>query len=247
MKLRNPWLIRIAAAVVAAGLWCWLRTLRFRRCGLDGRHHPTDPREQQVLYVFWHESIFGTLCAPGRLKALISQHADGELIARACHWLGLGTVRGSSTRGGSKAMQSLVRAVGSEANLAITPDGPRGPRRKMQPGAIWLASATGLPIVLIGIGYARAWRLNSWDQFGVPVPGSGVTAVLSQPIYVPADLGRDDLERWRLHLERELNRMNEFAEDWAGRIRQEGSRAAPPECTLVHPPRQTETTVQRAA
>lgn len=144
-------------------------------------------------------------------------------------------------------MQSLVRAVGSEANLAITPDGPRGPRRKMQPGAIWLASATGLPIVLIGIGYARAWRLNSWDQFGVPVPGSGVTAVLSQPIYVPADLGRDDLERWRLHLERELNRMNEFAEDWAGRIRQEGSRAAPPECTLVHPPRQTETTVQRAA
>lgn len=235
MKLRHPLLIRILAAVVAACLWCWLRTLRFRRCGLDGQHHPTDPCEQQVLYTFWHESILGTLCAPGQLKVLISQHADGEIIAQACHWLGLGTVRGSSTRGGRQALQTLLRSVGSAANLAITPDGPRGPRRQLQPGAIWIASATGLPIVLIGIGFGRAWRLKSWDRLGLPAPGSWVTAVLSQPIYVPPSLDHEALEQWRQHLEQELNRMNELADDWAMRLRLQGPGAEPPERTAAPP------------
>lgn len=210
--------------------------MRFRQFGVDGRTHPTDAREQQVLYAFWHDGIFGTLCPPGTcrgLKALISQHADGEWIAQVCQWLGLGVVRGSTTRGGRQAVLSMLRSVGGEANLAITPDGPRGPRREMQPGAVWIASSSGLPIVLIGVGYARAWRANSWDRFGIPVPGSRVTAVFSQPIQVPADLDRDGLEQWRAHLERELTHLNDVAEDWAVRLHNEGSRAALPAAVLV--------------
>jgi lysophospholipid acyltransferase (LPLAT)-like uncharacterized protein len=237
MKIRNRLLIRFLAAIAAAVLWCWLRTLRRWQFGSDGLSHPIDPTEKQFLYLFWHESIFGTLYEPGKLKVLISQHADGEWIARVCNWLGLDVVRGSTTRGGRRAVQALMRSVGNTANLAITPDGPRGPRRKMQPGAVWIASTTGIPIVLAGIGYSRAWRMNSWDQFGLPVPGSGITQVCSQPIYVPADLDRDGLERWREHLERELTGLNEVAEAWAVRIRQHGARATPPETTFVPLPK----------
>jgi lysophospholipid acyltransferase (LPLAT)-like uncharacterized protein len=233
MKLRNPLLIRILSAAFAAGFWCWLRTLNFRRFGLDGRSHPTDPREQQVLYVFWHEGIFGTLCTPGRLQVLISQHTDGEWIAQVCSWLGLDVVRGSTTRGGRQAVRTMLRTEAGAANLAITPDGPRGPRRQMQPGALWIASATGIPIVLIGVGWVRAWRMNSWDQFAIPVPGSSVTGVFSQPIHIPENLDRDDLERWQTHLERELTRLSDLADSWAARIRELGAKAEPPARELV--------------
>lgn len=250
MKLRNPLLIRILAAIAAAGIWCWIQTLRFRQFGLDGRTHPTNAREKQVLYAFWHDGIFGTLCPPGTcrgLKALISQHADGEFIAQVCQWLGLGVVRGSTTRGGRQAVHVMLREAGGDANLAITPDGPRGPRREMQPGAVWIASSSGLPIVLIGVGYARAWRANSWDRFGLPVPGSRVTAVFSQPIHIPADLDRDGLEQWRSHLERELTRINDVAEAWAARMQSEGSRAPLPEAVFVPPPDFAQTPRAKAA
>lgn len=247
MKIRNRLLIRFLSGFAAAAIWCWLRTLRRYRISLGGPSHPVDPAEQQVLYAFWHESIFGTLYEPGKLKVLISQHADGEWIARICNWLGLDVVRGSTTRGGRQAVQNLVRSVGSTANLAITPDGPRGPRRQMQPGAVWLASTTGIPIVLIGIGYPRAWRLTSWDKFGVPVPGSSIAQVFSQPIPIPPNLDSDDLELWRVHLEGQLTRLNEQADDWAQQIRQEGSRAKPPEATLVPLPGEVQPAAKRAA
>lgn len=233
MKLRNRLLIRILSAVFAAGFWCWLRTLNFRRFGVDGLNHPTNPQEHQVLYAFWHEGIVGTICTPGRLRVLISQHADGEWIAQVCSWLGLDVVRGSTTRGGRQAVRTMLRTAAGAANLAITPDGPRGPRRQMQPGAIWIASATGIPIVLIGVGWVRAWRMNSWDRFGIPVPGSSITGVFSQPIQIPENLDSDEFEQWQSHLERELNRLNDLADSWAARIRADGSRAEPPPRELV--------------
>ena len=160
MKLRNPILIRMVAAALALVIWCWMRTTRLRIGSLDGRPHPADPASEQYFYAFWHEGLLAPLKTRIKVKILISQHADGEIIAQVCHWLGFGTVRGSTTRGGCEAIQSLVRESHSKTHLGITPDGPKGPRRKLQMGIIFVASLTGLPIVLAGIGFTRAWRLK---------------------------------------------------------------------------------------
>ncbi|WP_254511148.1 lysophospholipid acyltransferase family protein [Anatilimnocola floriformis] len=229
MKLRNRWLIKFLSAGVAALVWCWLRTMRFSRFSVDGRHHPSNPASEQYLYALWHEAHLGPLCDPGQCKVLISQHADGEWIAQVCQWLGLGVIRGSTTRGGCQAVHSMIQECGSNNNIVVTPDGPRGPRRQMQSGAVWVSSTTGIPVVLLGIGYSRAWRANSWDRFAVPVPGSHICAVASAPVCIPPDLDRAGLEHWRLHLEAELERVSGLAEEWAARVRVQGRNAAPPE------------------
>jgi lysophospholipid acyltransferase (LPLAT)-like uncharacterized protein len=228
MKLRSVWLIRFLAAGIALVAWCWLRTLRLQRFSVDGRHHPADANREQYLYAFWHEGVLGPLCDPGKIKVLISQHADGEWIAQICQWLGLGVIRGSTTRGGCGAIQEMIGQNGAQTHLGITPDGPRGPRRQMQPGAVWVASTTGIPVVLLGVGFAHAWRASSWDRLAIPVPGSTLCAVLSQPMQIPSDLDRAGLDHWRKQLEDELQRMNAIADAWAERIRREGRHAAGP-------------------
>ncbi|MFN0016992.1 MAG: lysophospholipid acyltransferase family protein [Pirellulaceae bacterium] len=213
MKLRSPLLIRLVAAVAAFVIWCWVSTLRTRITSLDGRQHPVDPGQSQYLYAFWHEGLLAPLTTRVKIAMLISQHADGEMIAQICRWLGFGVVRGSTTRGGCAALQNLLRAGQSNTtHLGITPDGPRGPRRILQMGTVWVASATGLPIVLLGIGFARAWRARSWDRFAIPVPGSTAYGILSEPIHVPPDLDRAGLERWRLYVEQRLLQVTELAE-----------------------------------
>ena len=228
MKLRSRWLIKFLSAGVAALAWCWLRTLGFSRFSLDGRHHPSDPVGEQFIYAFWHEGQLGPLCDPGKCKVLISQHADGEWIAQVCQWLGLGVIRGSSTRGGCQAVHTMIKESGGSKNICITPDGPRGPRRQMQSGAVWVSSTTGIPVVLLGIGYSRAWRANSWDRFAVPVPFSHVCAVVSAPVHIPTDLDREGLEHWRQHLETLLEHVNDQADEWAARVREQGRKAEPP-------------------
>ncbi|WP_425618972.1 lysophospholipid acyltransferase family protein [Anatilimnocola sp. NA78] len=243
MKLRSPLLIRVFAAGLALVIGCWSRTLRVRIASADGRQHPVDPVHGQYFYAFWHEGLLGPLTTACRIKMLISQHADGELIAQACEWLGVGVIRGSTSRGGCEAIQSLINESQSQTHLGITPDGPRGPRRKLQMGMIWVASVTGLPIVLLGIGFSHAWRLRSWDRFAVPKPGSTVCGVLSEPILIPPDLDRAGLERWRLFTESKLLEMTNQAEAWAERIADQGSAAAPP--TFAQPT--TEYLLQKSA
>lgn len=217
MKLRNKKVIR---AVAWAGSWLvrgWIGTLRHE-------YHPVgpnvDPRRPEIagryLYAFWHENLLLPAYTYGRpdIHILISQHADGELIAETCRHLHFSVVRGSTTRGGVEALRQMVR-LGSDAHLAITPDGPRGPRRQVQVGAVYLAARTGLPIVPIGIGYARAWRMSSWDRFAVPKPFTFGTVVTTPPIFVPPESDRDALERQRLHMEQNLNHASELAERWA--------------------------------
>jgi lysophospholipid acyltransferase (LPLAT)-like uncharacterized protein len=213
MKLRSPFLIRCVAAVAAFVIWCWISTFRIRISSLDGREHPVDPSQSQFLYAFWHEGLLAPLTTRIKVRMLISQHADGEMIAQICQWLGFGVVRGSTTRGGCAALQNLSRAGQSNAtHLGITPDGPKGPRRKLQMGVVWVASITGIPVVVTGIGFASAWRARSWDRFAIPVPGSTIHGVLSEPIHVPPDLDRPGLEFWRHYLEERLLHVTALAE-----------------------------------
>jgi lysophospholipid acyltransferase (LPLAT)-like uncharacterized protein len=112
------------------------------------------------------------------------------------------------------ALRQMLR-LAAAAHLAVTPDGPRGPRRHVQPGVAYLAARTGLPIVPVGMGYRSCWRMKSWDRFVVPKLGSRATCITGTPICVPAEVGRDGLEHYRLLLEQELNRLNDLAQAWA--------------------------------
>jgi len=207
--------------------------MRVRVVAADGQQHPADPSERQFIYVFWHEGLLAPLVTRPKIRVLISQHTDGELIAQIVERLGIGVIRGSTARGGCQALLEMIRAAGGNTHLGITPDGPRGPRRELKPGAVMIASQTGLPIVATGIGFVRAWRFGSWDRFALPVPFSMMVGVMSEPIFVPGDLDRNGLDQWVKIVEGELLRMTALAEDWAERIRKEGSRAAEP---VIVPP-----------
>jgi lysophospholipid acyltransferase (LPLAT)-like uncharacterized protein len=227
MKLRHPLVIRTVAFLAALLIRLWMSTLRLRVVSSDGQEHPVDPAAARYLYAFWHEALLAPLVKRPKARVLISQHADGELIAQVCQFVGIGVVRGSTARGGSQALMEMIRG-GNNEHLAITPDGPRGPRRELKTGIVMVASQTGMPIVPIGIGFTHAWRAASWDQFAVPVPFTTLVGVISEPIHVPADLDRGGMQHYKQLVQQTLQQLTEQAEDWASRLRTEGRRAAPP-------------------
>jgi lysophospholipid acyltransferase (LPLAT)-like uncharacterized protein len=214
MKLRHPWLLRLFGLVGATVIRAWMNTVRYRAHVLDGTIHPADPRGQRFIYAFWHESVLIPTVFKTRVRVLISQHADGELIAQVCRHLRLGTVRGSTTRGAVPALMAMKRAS-RDSHLAVTPDGPKGPRRRVQMGLIFLASMTGLPVVPVGVGFGRAWRARSWDRFAVPWPWSTVYGVAPAPIVVPPKLDRAGLEHHRRLVEDRFLAVTAAAERWA--------------------------------
>jgi lysophospholipid acyltransferase (LPLAT)-like uncharacterized protein len=135
-----------------------------------------------------------------------------------CRHLRLGVVRGSTTRGGVRAVREILDLDG-RYNIVVTPDGPRGPRRQVERGLPFLASRTKMAVVPAGFAYHRCWRLPSWDRFAVPYPGSPAVGVIGAPIEVPPDAGRSELERYRLAIESALLEVTEQAEGWAARER----------------------------
>ena len=228
MKLRSPLLIRVCAALLGAFVWCWMSTIRVRYWSTDGRQHPVDAAGERFIYAFWHDSLLAPMTTRTKIEMLISQHADGELVARICQWIGFGVVRGSSTRGGYEALVNMISKSDPNAHLGVTPDGPKGPRHVVQQGMIYVASRTGVPIVACGYGFTHVRRLNSWDRFAVPRPFSRVVGVVCDPIRVPPDLSRAELEQWRVIVENAFLRATAQADDWALRIRQFGPQAPPP-------------------
>lgn len=228
MQLRHPLAIRVVATIVAVLIRVWLWTTRVRIVTGDGLPHPIDPATQRFIYAFWHEAMLGPIAVRPKARVLISQHRDGELIAQVCQRLGMGAIRGSTARGGSQALLEMIRGDADGAHLAITPDGPRGPRRELKPGVVMVASQSGLAIVPVGVGFTRAWRAGSWDRFAVPIPFSTLVGVIGSPIEVPKHLDRPAMQHFQQLVEKQLCELTEQAEDWALRLRTEGPRAKPP-------------------
>ena len=145
---------------------------------------------------------------------LLSQHQDAEILSYAARHFGFGLVRGSSTRGGATALRKLFQES-KAMHLAITPDGPIGPRRQLSIGPVFLASRLGMPLVAIGFGYNRPKRVNSWDKFALPRPFSRARVVAGPELRVPQNLDRNGLEHFRLKTEQLLTRLTSEAEAWA--------------------------------
>ena len=124
------------------------------------------------------------------MSVLISEHGDGEIIARVAMDLGYRTVRGSTSRGAARALLGLVRELQDGHDLAITPDGPRGPAKSYAPGTLIVAQRSGAPIVPVVVSTNWAWRLKSWDGFVIPRPFARVTVAYGEPIFINADDAR---------------------------------------------------------
>jgi lysophospholipid acyltransferase (LPLAT)-like uncharacterized protein len=184
------------------------RTLRWR---VEGQQHMDAilAAGHQPIMAFWHGRILpATLRFRNRnIIVITSENFDGEWIARIIERFGYGTARGSSSRGGLKALLKLVRDMEAGKPTGFTIDGPRGPARVAQPGALWLAKATGNPVLPFHLESSSHWTMRSWDKTQVPKPFATVAVVMGEPLYVPRATTAAELEAARGELERRLTML----------------------------------------
>ncbi len=191
----------------------YLRSLRVHMTyEIPEYHHALSQKD--CIYCSWHENIFlsSYIGAFGGTNVLVSESSDGNFVSRILESLGYRTVRGSTTRGAVRAVRRLLRS-GQSGHLAITPDGPRGPRRSFQQGAVYLASRTGMPIVPVGFAFDQPWRFSSWDRMALPRPFSRAVCYGGTPVEVPRDCNAAGLAHFRNAAAETLNRVTDRAED----------------------------------
>jgi lysophospholipid acyltransferase (LPLAT)-like uncharacterized protein len=139
---------------------------------------------QWVILAFWHNRQIGFLRLASLLRptsVLVSRHGDGEIITRIMARFGIGAVRGSSTRGGTAALRQMIAAT-RQSHIAITPDGPVGPRYEVKDGIISLAALSGQPVFWVSWSSDRVWIFNSWDRFMLPKPFATLRYKASGPL-----------------------------------------------------------------
>ena len=212
--------IQVAAiAAIGAPLVALLGlTLRLR---IDGQEHldaAGGPGQPYVL-AFWHGRILPmTFFFRDRgIVAIASENFDGEWIARILARFGYGAARGSSSRHAGAATRQLVRDVRAGRPVAFTLDGPRGPARKAKPGAVWLAGATGAPLLPCHIEADRSWELSSWDRAQIPKPFSRVHLAVGPPITIARGLSDREQAQACRDLEAVLEGLRRRACQLAGR------------------------------
>ena len=170
------------------------------------------------IFAVWHGRFFFPLYCRRNLGiyVLVSEHRDGSLVASSLNSGGSRVVRGSTTRGGAKALVQLIRLLRQREKVAFTPDGPRGPRWKFQPGAVYLAAKTGLPIVPLAGSARHAHYFRSWDSFQLPLPFSRGVLNIGEPYYVTGGLDDANIEFHRAELERRMIDLSREADRLVG-------------------------------
>jgi lysophospholipid acyltransferase (LPLAT)-like uncharacterized protein len=201
---------RKAAAIAAVGAPAIRALGSTYRWRVDGFSHYESivASGRQPIFAFWHGRILpATLFWKNRgIVVITSQNFDGEWIAGIIRRFGYGTARGSTSRGGARALVQLRRHLAGGRPAAFTIDGPRGPARVAQAGAVFLSAATGHPLLPFHIESSGFWTMNSWDQTQVPRPFSTVAVAIAEPMHVP-DTTDTAVESARLALERTLGEL----------------------------------------
>jgi lysophospholipid acyltransferase (LPLAT)-like uncharacterized protein len=189
-------------------------TARLRREG-EGPLDALRAEGRPVVFAFWHGHQLPLLHYHRNqgIITLVSRHRDGEHVARVLDRAGFGTVRGSSTRGGARGLRGLIRSARAGHDVAITPDGPQGPRRTFKPGALLVSRLTGHPIIPVAAGISRVWRLGSWDGFLVPKPFANIRIAYGAPVFVPRKEEDGPTEEYARRIEVELNRLSALVGD----------------------------------
>ena len=186
------------------------------RIRVIGRHHLERLRAEGRPFIIctWHGKILIPIFIHRfeKVHGMVSQHADGEMIAQTIQRLGYATVRGSSSRGGSRAMIAMIRALRNGGVGAIMPDGPKGPRHLFKPGAIVIAQKAGAYLLPLTFACSRCWRLKSWDRFTIPVPFSKAVVIYGEPIRLSPAAPRESLEAVRKQVEDRMIAIEQQAE-----------------------------------
>ncbi len=170
------------------------------------------------VYVTWHQRLLNLFFLKYRrpVTIMISRSKDGDLVAAVSEKLGFGTVRGSSSRGGVTAMFQLIDKIkkNPETAAGMLGDGPRGPARRLKPGTLKIAQATGVPIIPFAYSAKRHKLFASWDRFMMPFPFSPLVVIFGDPITIPASAGSDELEILRRQVEESLNDLTCRCDEW---------------------------------
>lgn len=211
----------------AAIVRLWGSTLRIEWLGRENIDAVAAERDL-VIWTFWHRHLL-TLTYTHRKRGavvLVSRHKDGEIISQILCQLGYGVARGSTTRGGARALIEMVRAGREMHPLAVTPDGPRGPRGELQSGVLHIAQRSGRPIVPLACEGLRTSELDSWDRFQIPHPFTRIAVAVGSPIRIPQGIPAEAIERdWGPQVARAIDECEERVAAWrrgclgAGRAR----------------------------
>ncbi len=215
MKIRSPLLNKLIAKLAVFSMRALFATCRtevvFKSPDSSCYDDPVD--DQRYAYCLWHDGI--TLASfarrPRECAILVSRHNDGSLLANALKSLGMKPIRGSSSKGGARAARQVIEET-RELHFTITPDGPRGPRREVKDGIVFLASKTQHPVVPTYALATREWHIKgSWTDMALPKPFAKCFLFGGEPIQVPSKLTREQLVEYRERLQAEMDRLELIA------------------------------------
>ena len=160
-------------------------------------HHPKIDTKEPFVVAFWHGELlmqpynYKKIKPNGKVSAMISEHKDGEAITRTVEYLGIDSIRGSSTRGGAKALIGAIKELKAGDDIAITPDGPKGPRHSVADGIVAISQKTNARILIFNCRASKYWQFNSWDKFIVPKPFGKLEFFIQEPLDI-SSLGKDE-------------------------------------------------------
>ncbi len=215
MKRVKHWLYLGLIVAGTALLRVLFRTVRVQHYCVEPDATPYSRPRGSVRYAFpfWHDQIALAIFSSRtwNLSGLISRHRDGGYVADAARIAGIRPVRGSSSRGGATAVAELLRLP--TLHFAMTPDGPRGPRRTLKDGVIFIASRSGRPLVPSGMACSNAWEIRgSWTTLTIPKPFSRTVLIAGTPVSIPEDAEREELAEYMKCLAEEMHRLEQLAE-----------------------------------
>jgi lysophospholipid acyltransferase (LPLAT)-like uncharacterized protein len=210
--LRQRFLLSLISNAVFLAIRFIGPTLRIAVSFEDGA--PDNLESRPIIGAFWHRCVFTATYAWQNLnlRVMTSRSFDGEYIARIIEKFGFVAVRGSSSRGGSRALLEMKREIDAGWAVAFTIDGPRGPIYVAKPGPVWLARSTGAPIIPFFIALENAWVLKTWDRFMIPKPFSRALMRVSRNVVIPSEAGDAGMDAFHKEMQAALDRAREFAE-----------------------------------
>jgi lysophospholipid acyltransferase (LPLAT)-like uncharacterized protein len=225
MRIRSRFLNQIAGATLGGFTRLLASSVKFEMHMEDPAWYPLAADCPRTYIVStWHDTMLLPIMLrrtirektpANRMVTLVSQHQDGSFLTYAMKYFDLGTVRGSTNRGGTAALRTLIEEARKQ-HICMTPDGPRGPRRVISPGIIALASLSQVPIIPCLFAASRYWRIKgSWTDLILPKPYSATHGVIGQPLLVPKSLSRDGIEQFRQQLQGEMDKLQPLAEAFA--------------------------------
>lgn len=213
---RAKWHQRLAAALIVFLIRAMATTVRYRIDDYSGFFQGKVP-PGKFIFAIWHNRLALSIILyqryvhryepARRMAALVSASRDGGLLAQILEYFGVEPIRGSSSRRGGQALVEMSTCAERGYDLAITPDGPRGPRYEVQDGVITTAQVTGLPVV--PVSYHLGWkiRLNSWDGFQIPLPFTRCNITTGKPLNIPREISDEQREEFRKQLEQALREI----------------------------------------